>query len=79
MCLGFLLDLPRDGSKAGQEGVKESFKEKSLLNSAILVVVWARYSKGWIQGRAKIGRGRAFPLTKYSFRTNVHSNILMYC
>ena len=30
-------------------------------------------------GRAKIGRVRAFPLTNYSFRTNVHSNILMYC
>ena len=29
--LGFLLlDLPRDGSKAAQEGVKESFKEKIL-------------------------------------------------
>ena len=39
----------------------------------------ARYSKGWIQGGAKIGRGRASPLTKFSFRPNVHSNILMYC
>ena len=30
MCLGFLLDPPRGGFKAGQEGVEESFKEKSL-------------------------------------------------
>ena len=30
MCLGFLLDPPRGGSKAGQEGVKESLKEKNL-------------------------------------------------
>ena len=50
-----------------------------LWNAAILVVVSARYSKGWIQGGAKIGRGRASPLTKLSFRSNVHSNILLYC
>ena len=29
-CLGFLSDPPLGGSKAGQEGVKESFKEKRL-------------------------------------------------
>ena len=30
MCLGFLSDPPWVGSKAGQEGVKESFKDKRL-------------------------------------------------
>ena len=48
-------------------------------NAAILVVVSARYSKGWIQGGAKIGRGRVSRLMKSSFRSNVHSNMLMYC
>ena len=28
MCLGFLSDSPWGGSKAGQEGVEESFKDK---------------------------------------------------
>ena len=42
-------------------------------------MVSARYPKGWIQGRAKIGRGRASPLTKSSLSPNVHSNILIYC
>ena len=31
MCLGISPDQPRGGSKAGQEGVKESFKEKKPL------------------------------------------------
>ena len=70
----------QDGSKAGQKGVKESFKDKRLhWNAAILVLLSARYSKGWIQAGAKIGRGKASPLRKSSFRPNVHSNILMYC
>ena len=30
MCLGFLSDLLWGGSKAGQEGVKESFKDKKF-------------------------------------------------
>ena len=30
MCLGFLSDLPCVGYKAGQEGLKESFKDKRL-------------------------------------------------
>ena len=30
MCLGFLSDPPLGGSKAGQEGVKESFQDKIL-------------------------------------------------
>ena len=30
MCLGFLSDPPLGGSKAWQEGVKESFKDKRL-------------------------------------------------
>ena len=30
MCLDFLSDPPLGGSKAGQEGVKESFKDKKL-------------------------------------------------
>ena len=66
---------PRQGKKES-----ESFKDKRLyLECCHFVVVSARYSKGWIQGGAKIGRGRASPLTKLSFRSNVHSNILMYC
>ena len=80
ICLGFLLDLPGVDPKRGKKESKRASKKKAFTwNSAILVVVWAKCSKGWIQGRAKIGRGRAFPLTKYSFRSNVHSNILMYC
>ena len=67
--------VPRQGKKS-----KRASKTKGFTwNAAILVVVSARYSKGWIQGGAKIGRGRASPLTKFSFRPNVHSNILMYC
>ena len=67
---------PRQGKKES----KRASKTKGFTwNAAILVVVSARYSKGWIQGGAKIGRGRASPLTKSSFRSNVHSNILMYC
>ena len=66
---------PRQGKKS-----KRASKTKGFTwNAAILVVFSARYSKGWIQGGAKIGRGRASPLTKSSFRPNVHSNILMYC
>ena len=56
---------------------RELQRQKALLG--ILVVVSVRYSMGWIQGRAKIGRGRASLLTKSSFRPNVHGNILMYC
>ena len=52
---------------------------RNLFPVTVLVVFLARYSKGWIKGGAKIGRGRASPLTKSSFRPNVHSNILMYC
>ena len=62
MCLGFLSDLPWGGSKAGQEGVKVSSKDKRLYlewsHSGIVVLV--RYSKGWIQGGTKIGIGLAF-------------------
>ena len=66
---------PRQGKKS-----KRASKTKGFTwNSAILVVVSARYSKGLIEGGAKIGRGRASPLTKSSFRPNVHSSILMYC
>ena len=80
MCLGFLSDLPWGGSKAGQEGFKGSFKDKRQILGMLplVVVVSARYSKGWIQDGAKIGKGMASPLTKSSFRLNVHSNILMY-
>ena len=52
MCLGFLSDLPWGGSKAGQEGVKESFKDKRLY--------WECCHSGsgfgqilWIQGGTK--------------------------
>ena len=66
---------PRQGKE-----LKRASKTKGFTwNAAILVVVSARYSKGWIQGGAKIVRGRASPFTKSSFRPNVHSNILMYC
>ena len=62
---------PRQGKKES----KRASKTKGFTwNAAILVVVSARYSKGWIQGRPKIGRGRA-SLKKSSFRPNVHSNI----
>ena len=80
MCLGFLSDLSWGGSKAGQEGVKESFKDKSLyLKCCHSGSGFDRYSKGWIRGGAKKGRGMSSPLTKSSFSPNVHSNILMYC
>ena len=67
---------PRQGKK---ESKRASRTKGFTWNAAILAVVSARYSKGWIQGGAKINRGRASPLTKSSFRPNVHSNILMYC
>ena len=67
---------PRHGKKES----KRASKTKGLTwNAAILVVVSAKYSNWWIQGRATIGRGSASPLTKSSVRPNVHSNILMYC
>ena len=57
MCLGFLSDPPWGGKKES----KRASKTKGFTwNAAILVVVLARYSKGWIQGGTKIGRGRAF-------------------
>ena len=66
---------PRQDKKS-----KRASKTKGFTwNAAIPVVVSDRYSKGWIKGVAKIGRARASPLTKSSFRPNVHSNILMYC
>ena len=66
---------PRQGKKS-----KRASKTKGFTwNAAIMVAVSARYSKGWIHGGAKIGRGRASPLMKSAFRPNVHSNILMYC
>ena len=66
---------PRQGKKES----KRASKTKGFTwNAAIVVVVSARYSKGWIQGGVKIGRGRASPLTKSSFIPNVHSNILMF-
>ena len=80
MCLGFLSDPPWVESRQGKKESERSSKTKGFTwNAAILVVVLARYSKGWIKGRAKIGSGRASPLTKSSFRPNVHSNILMCC
>ena len=66
---------PRKGKKSERASKTKGF----TWNAAILVVVSAIYSKGRIQGRAKISRGRASPLTKSSFRPNVYSNILMYC
>ena len=40
---------PRQGKKS-----KRASKTKGFTwNAAILVVVWARYSKGWIQGGQK--------------------------
>ena len=66
--------------RQGKKDLKRASNTKGFTwNAAILVVFSARYSKGWIQDGAKIGRGRASPLTKSSFRQNVHSNILMYC
>ena len=47
-------------------------------NATILVVVSARYFKGWIQDGAKVGRGGASLLTRSSFWPNGHSNILIY-
>ena len=52
---------------------------RALLRSAtILVVVSARYAVDWIHGGAKVGRRGAPLFTKFSFRPNGHSNILMY-
>ena len=45
-CLGFLSDPCCGGSKAGQEGIKETLKTKGFTwNAAILVVVSAIYSE----------------------------------
>ena len=77
--LGFLSDPLWGGSKAGQE-VKESFKDKRLyLECCHSGSGFGQIFQGVDPGRAKIGRGGASPLTKSSFRPNVHSNILMYC
>ena len=80
MCLGFLSDTPWGGSKAGQEGVKESFKNKMLyLQCCHPGSSFRQIFQGVDPWRGKKGRGRSSPLTKSSFRPNVHSNILMYC
>ena len=80
MCLGFLSDPPWGVSKAGQEGVKESFKDKRLhFECCYSGSGLGQILQEWIQGGAKIGRGRSSPLKKSSFRPNVHSNILIYC
>ena len=81
MSLGFLSDPPWGGSKGrARRSLRELKRQKALIgNAAILIVVSVRYSKRWIQGGAKKGRGRASPLTKSTFRPNVHSNTLMYC
>ena len=53
--------FPGADPKQGKKESKRASKTKGCTwNAAILVVVLARYSKGWIQGGAKIGRGRAF-------------------
>ena len=80
MCLGFLSDPPSVDPRQGKkESERASKTEGFTWNAAILVVASARYSKGWIQGGAKIGSGRASPLMKPSYRPKVHSNILMNC
>ena len=68
-----------DPSQHKKDSKKASKIKGFTWNAAILVVVSARYSKGWIQDGAKICRGRASPLMKSSFRPYVHSNILMHC
>ena len=78
-CLGFLSDPPWGGSKAGQEGFKDSFKDKWLYlecchSGSGFGLIFQGVDPGW----GKICRGRA-SLTKSSFRPNVHSNILMHC
>ena len=79
MCLGFLSDPPWGGSNAGKKESKRASKTKGFTwNAAILVAVSARYSKGWIQDGAKKVEVGLSPLTKSSFRPNVHCNILMY-
>ena len=64
----------------GQEGVKESFKDKRLyLNAAILVVVSARYSKGWIQGGAKKRLRKGFSFDEILLQTKCsqqHTDVL---
>ena len=78
--LRHLSDPPCGGSTAGQEGVKESFKDKRLyLECCHSGSDIGQMFQGVDPGRAKKGRGRASPLTKSSFRPNIHSNILMYC
>ena len=67
---------PRQGKKDSKRASKTKY---FTWNAAILIVVSARHSKGWIHGRANKGRGRTSPLTKSSFRPNAHCNILMYC
>ena len=80
MCVKAFYQIhPGVDPRQGKESKRASKTKGFTWNAAILVVVSARYSKGGIQGGAKISRGRASPLTKSSFRPNVHSNILMYC
>ena len=75
----FIRSAMGDPRQCKKEPKRASKTKGFTWNAAILVVVLARNSKGWIQGGANISRGRASPLTKSCFRPNVHSNILMYC
>ena len=80
MYLAFLSDPPWDGSKAGQEGVKESFKDKRLyLECCHSGSDFDQIFQGVDPGRGKIGRGRASPFTKSSFQTKCsqqHTDVL---
>ena len=63
MCLDFLSDPPWGGSKTGQEGVKESFKDKRLyLECCHSGSGFGQIFQGVDPGRGKKGRGRASPL-----------------
>ena len=53
MYLGFLSDPPWRGWQGKKESKRASKTKGFTWNAAILVVVLARYSKGWIQGGAK--------------------------
>ena len=79
MCLGFYQIRPRVDLR--QDGVKESFKDIRLyFECCHSGSSFGQIFQGVDQGRGKKkGRGRASPLTKSSFRPNIHSNILVYC
>ena len=78
--MGLLLSDTLWGGSKAEQGVKESFKDKRLyLECCHSGSGFGQIFQGIDPGRAKIGRGRASPLTKSSFRPIVHSNILMYC